>query len=58
MAKRLLAAGADPKLPNLLGQTPLMYAAGFGTEELVLLLLAALKKTGSAGRKAVDNQGR
>lgn len=55
MAKRLLKAGADPNLPNLLGQTPLMYAAGFGTEELVLLLLAALKP---GDRKAVDSQGR
>lgn len=55
-AKRLLAAKATPNLPNLLGQTPLMYAAGFGTEELTLLLLSALKT--SEGRKAVDSQGR
>ncbi|CAN0490600.1 unnamed protein product, partial [Ectocarpus sp. 12 AP-2014] len=43
MVKRLLSAGAIAHLPNLLGQTPLMYAAGFGTEEVVLMLLEALK---------------
>ena len=55
MAKRLLTAGATPSLPNLLGQTPLMYAAAFGSEELILMLLAALKP---GGRKALDSQGR
>eukprot|EP00752_Nemacystus_decipiens_P008416 g7524.t1 len=55
MAKRLLAAGATANLPNMLGQTPLMYAANFGTEELVLVLLEALKP---GGRKDVDSQGR
>eukprot|EP00903_Cladosiphon_okamuranus_P016933 g15609.t1 len=55
MAKRLLDAGATPNLPNMLGQTPLMYAANFGTEELVLMLLEALKP---GGRKDVDSQGR
>lgn len=55
MAKRLLTAGATANLPNMLGQTPLMYAANFGTEELVLMLLEALKP---GGRKDVDSQGR
>ncbi|CAM9530937.1 unnamed protein product [Ectocarpus fasciculatus] len=55
MVKRLLSAGAIANLPNLLGQTPLMYAAGFGTEELVLMLLEALKP---GGRRSVDSQGR
>lgn len=55
MAKRLLGAGASANLPNMLGQTPLMYAANFGTEELVLMLLEALKP---GGRKDVDSQGR
>lgn len=55
MAKRLLSAGATANLPNMLGQTPLMYAANFGTEELVLMLLEALKP---GGRKDVDSQGR
>lgn len=55
MVKRLLAAGATPNLPNMLGQTPLMYGASFGTEELVLMLLEALKP---GGRKDVDHQGR
>ncbi|CAM9651115.1 unnamed protein product [Ectocarpus sp. 4 AP-2014] len=55
MVKRLLSAGAIAHLPNLLGQTPLMYAAGFGTEEVVLMLLEALKP---GGRRSVDSQGR
>lgn len=55
MAKRLLVAGAKPELPNLLGQPPLMYAASFGSEELVLMLLMALRR---GDRKAVDSQGR
>lgn len=55
MAKRLLSKGASANLPNLLGQTPLMYAAGFGTEELVLLILAALKP---GERRGMDSQGR
>lgn len=55
MVKRLLAAGATANLPNMLGQTPLMYAAGFGTEELVLMLLETLKP---GDRKDVDSQGR
>lgn len=55
MVKRLLSAGAKANLPNMLGQTPLMYAAGFGTEELVLMILEVLK---AGGRKDVDSQGR
>lgn len=55
MAKRILSAGATPNLPNLLGQTALMYAAVFGSEDLVLMLLAALKP---GERKSVDMQGR
>ena len=58
MARRLLTAGATPSLPNLLGQTPLMYAAAFGSEELVLVLLAALAASRTGERKSVDGQGR
>lgn len=53
MAERLLQAGANPNLSNLMGQTPLMYAASYGSEELVLLLLRR-----RADRRKVDGQGR
>ena len=41
IARRLLAAGADPDRRNLAGQTALMMAALFGREAVVDLLLAA-----------------
>jgi len=41
MAKLLLAAGADPKLANRLGVTPLVVAATNGNAEMIRVLLDA-----------------
>ena len=49
----LLANGADPNVPSNRGYTPLMRAAGNGSEQIVQLLLAA-----GADKRLVDCDGK
>jgi len=66
MMKLLVELGADPRLPNNDGSTPLMAAAGFGclfpdevagTEDECLAAVAWLLSLGGADVNAADNKG-
>ncbi|KAL4443923.1 hypothetical protein ABPG75_011660 [Micractinium tetrahymenae] len=57
VARRLLAAGADPTLPTLRGEGPIHYAAQHGNAELLREMVAAATSTASLVARSGDLPG-